>query len=165
MMKTIFVILLTLLLFAACSPKLIPVNSESAHHTTERVTDTVTKVVPDSATVRALLECDSLGRIRIASLLSENGRLLNLNMSLSDNLLAVTARGESQERVREVVRIDSIYKEVPKIIKVTETVTVFKQRQWQKWLLWLGVFYLARTAFRLVNGWKTITFKTLLKLI
>ena len=102
-MKTLTVIILSLLFVVGCSRSVIPVKSETDRRKTERIIDTVTKVVPDSALIRALLECDSLGQVHIRDLYTENGRLVKLNMELRDNLLRLRAQVESQERVREVI--------------------------------------------------------------
>lgn len=163
-MKTLNVIILSLLFVVGCSRSVIPVKSETDRRKTERIIDTVTKVVPDSALIRALLECDSLGQVHIRDLYTENGRLVKLNMELRDNLLRLRAQVESQERVREVIRTDTIYEyiEVPVVVK--DPVVEYRLRWWQKWLLWIGVFYLVRIGVKVFLNWKQITFKNLLKI-
>lgn len=52
-------------------------------------------VPADSAMVRALLECDSLGQVRIKQLETENGLRLKQNLSLKGNLLMVGAEIDS----------------------------------------------------------------------
>lgn len=163
-MKKLIIPCLLLLILAGCSRKMIPVQSQTEHRTTERTIDTVTQIIPDSALIRALLECDSLGRVRIRDLYSENGRLVQLNMQLRDNLLELQARGESQQRVRETVRTDTLYKEVEVPVIVKDQVVQYRLRWWQKWLVWIGVFYLARIGITTALNWKQITFKNLLKL-
>lgn len=161
-MKKLFFLFLTLFIVAGCSRRTIPVASETTTVRTERIIDTVTNVVQDSSLLQALLECDSLGRIRIANLRTENSRLLQQNLWLQDNLLSVQAVGQSEERVREIIRSDTVqvYQEVP----VPYPEYVNKLSGWQKALLWIGLLYLVRCGVRIARNWKTITLKTLLKL-
>lgn len=165
-MKKLVILGLLFLVFSSCGRQVIPVKSETEHRSTERITDTVTRIVPDSALIRALLECDSMGRVHIRNLVTENGKLIRQNLSLHDNLLIVQARGQSQDRVREIIRTDTVYRnvEIPVIVKDTKTITEYRLHWWQNWLAWAGVFYLVRTALRVAFNWKSITFKNLLKL-
>lgn len=163
-MRKLIIPCLLLLSLAGCSRQMIPVQSKTEHRTTERTIDSIAQIVPDSALIRALLECDSLGQVRIRDLYSENGRLVRLNMQLRDNLLELQARGESQHRVRETFRTDTLYKEVEVPVIVKEPVIQYRLRWWQKWLVWIGVFYLFRTGLKTALNWKQITFKNLLKL-
>lgn len=165
-MRKLIILFILLAALAGCSRAGVPIKSESDHRSSERITDTVTRIVPDSAMISALLECDSLGRVSIRELTTENGRLIRQNLSLRDNLLQVQAKGESQERVREIIRTDTVYvrQEVPVAVTETKTVTINRLHWWQKWLVWLGIFYLARLALKLAFNWRSITFKNLLKL-
>lgn len=166
-MKRLFILSLIgmILLMAGCARHVVPVRTDVEIKSTERIVDTVTRIVQDQSLVKALLECDSLGRVRIRELTTENGRLIQQNLTLHDNLLQVQAQGESQERVREVIKTDTvrIYVEVP--VQIKETQEVYKLHWWQRWLVWIGLFYLARVGFRIAVNWKTLTFKTLLKLL
>lgn len=161
-------LLIFLLLVAACygcSPKVIPVQSHTETVRTEIVRDTVTKVVQDSSLVRILLESDSLGRIRIAELQTENGRLVRQNTTLRGNILEVTARAESEERVRERIVTDTVrhYVEVP--VPYPEVREVNRTRWWQRILMWAGAYFIVRSAVRIGLNWKQLTFKTLLKIL
>ena len=160
MKKLLFFLLL--LIVSGCSRKVLPVASETMTVRTERIIDTVTHVVRDSSLIEALLECDSLGQVRIADLHAENSRLIQQNMYLHDNLLSVQAAVQSEERVRIETKADTarIYQEVP----VPYPKEVNRLHGWQKALLWIGLLYLVRTGVRIALNRKQITLKTLLKL-
>lgn len=161
-------VLAALALMFSCSPravKVVTASRDSTHTSSERIIDTV-RVNPDSALLAALLECDSLGRVRIARLDAENGRLISQILELQDNLLSVKADAKIPERVREVIRSDTVKvrEEVPVPYEVVKVKTEHRLRWWQEILCWLGALYLFRTAWKLARGWKNLTFKTLLNI-
>lgn len=162
-MRQTFFLFLMLFIVSGCSRKTIPVASETITVRTERIIDTVTNVVQDSSLLQALLECDSIGQVRIANLQTENSRLVWQNLYLQDNLLSIQAIVQSEERVREIIKTDTlnIYKEIP----VPYPEEVNRLYGWQKTLIWIGLFYLFRCGVRIVRNWKQITFKTFLKLL
>lgn len=164
----ICIVLATLMMmFAGCAPrttKIITASRDSSHVRTERIIDTV-KMNADSALLAALLECDSLGRVRLARLDAENGRLIGLLLELQDNYLRVKAQAQATERMRETVVHDTmtVYKTVPEPIEVP--VVEYRQRSWQRWLCWVGLFYIGRTLLRLLLNRGSLSFKNFLKLI
>lgn len=155
-----------MLMFSRCAPratKVVTASRDSSHVRTERIIDTV-KMTSDSALLAALLECDSLGRVRIARLDAENGRLISQLLELQDNYLRVKAQGKIPERVREVIRSDTVKvrEEIPVPYEVVKVKTEYRLRWWQEWLCWLGAAYILRTLLKFAFGRKPITFKTLL---
>ena len=79
-MKQRIILVVCMLVFGGCSPKMYPHRTESTEHTvtvTETVRDTVVQVRPDSSIVRALIRCDSTGRARLEEIrmLRESSRL------------------------------------------------------------------------------------------
>ncbi len=153
---------------AACSPraaKIITASRDSSYVRTERIVDTV-KTETDSALLAALLECDSLGRVRIARMEAENGELIRQMLELQNNRLQIAAQARVQERWREVIRSDTVIlrEEVPVPYEVEHVKTEYRLRRWQRWLCWIGAFYLLRTLLRIASGWRNMTFKNLLKL-
>jgi hypothetical protein len=162
MKKLLFIFLLPCIV-SGCSRRVIPVASETVTAHTERIIDTVTHIVRDSSLLEALLECDSLGQIRIADLRAENSHLIQQNLYLRDNLLSVQAAAQSEERVRAEVKADTVrvYQEVP----VPYPEEVNRLFGWQKALIWIGLLYLVRTGARIALNWKQITFKTFLKFL
>jgi len=105
----------------------------------ETLRDTVVRIRADSASLRALLECDSLGRVRVRELLSlkASGRIPPPTLSIKDNVIHVQAKVDSmsiylsmKDRVESRVRNDTSNSS-----KVTP---VYVQRPWQKFLCWSG---------------------------
>lgn len=155
-------------LLTACAPraaKILTASRDSSYVRTERIIDTV-KTETDSALLAALLECDSLGRVRIARMETENGELIRQMLELQNNRLQIAAQARVQERWREVIRSDTVIlrEEVPVPYEIERVKTEYRLRQWQRWLCWIGVFYLLRTLLRIAFGWRNMTFKNLLKL-
>lgn len=114
--------------------------NECKTHTTEYIhdsiyiKDTVVSVEPDSSSIEALLECDSLGRVKIVEMSSLQGKLVSLELALKNNRLKtkgktdtikvfVPGRTEIRYRIKEV--------------QVEKPVTIYKD-YWWKWplLLW-----------------------------
>ncbi len=152
------------IVLTACAPRaaqIITASRDSSSVRTERIVDTV-KTETDSALLAALLECDSLGRVRLARLEAENGRLVAQTLELEDNLLRVQARAGMTERSREVIRSDTvrIREEIPVPYEVVRVEN--RLNGWQKTLCWIGVAYLLRTLLKFAFGRRPITFKTLL---
>lgn len=95
------------------------------------IKDTVVTVEPDSSSIEALLECDSLGRVKIIEMSSLQGKLVNLELALKNNKLKTKGK------------IDTIKIYVPgkteiryrtKEVKVEKPVTIYKD-YWWKWPL------------------------------
>lgn len=152
-----------LALATSCSRQIIPLRTVTHTSSVELIRDTVTLTVTDSSLLEALLECDSLGKVRFRELRAESGRLVRQNVALSDNLLRVKAEAESQQRVRERIVRDTVFRDREVAVPYAEV--TYRLRGWQRWLLWIGVFYLVRTGLRVAMNWKKMTLKTLLKLI
>ncbi|WP_304708412.1 hypothetical protein [uncultured Rikenella sp.] len=163
-----YAVLAALALMFSCSPravKVVTASRDSSHIRTERIVDTF-RTNTDNALLAALLECDSLGRVRIARMEAENGELVRQMLELQNNRLQVAAQARVQERWREVIRSDTVIlrEEVPVPYEVEHVKTEYRLRCWQRWLCWIGVFYLFRTLLRIASGWRNMTFKNLLKL-
>ncbi len=69
-----------------------PGKIETDRRKTERIIDTVTKVVSTAPLIRAL-NATVWGQVHIRDLYTENGRLVKLNMELRDNLLRLRPKG------------------------------------------------------------------------
>lgn len=120
----------------------------------ETVRDTIVTVERDSALVRALVECDSLGQAHIKQLLEyESGRRLTPPVvHIRDNVLTAAAKVDSlaiylklKDKYKEAVRYDTRV--------ITQTVEVNRLTGWQKTFYRLGQIFtlalLARGAFRI----------------
>lgn len=103
-MKQLIIIMLAILLTVGCSKKYIPVTSVRV----EKTIDTITRVAPDSATIRALFECDSLGRVRLRELQTYKGKEASQNVEFTDNELKIETRWHTQYIDRVVETHDTI---------------------------------------------------------
>lgn len=115
----------------------------------ETLRDTVVRIRADSASIRALLECDSLGRVRMRELLSlkASGRMPPPTISIKDNVIHVQAKVDSmsvylalKDRYQTRIRSDTSIRE--------RVVPVYVQRTWQKFLCWSGALL-----WLLLLGW------------
>ncbi|MEG1426884.1 MAG: hypothetical protein RSC76_04270 [Oscillospiraceae bacterium] len=114
---------------------------------TETVTlrDTAVVVEADSSMIRALIECDSLGRARIREILElQNGKHVKPpRLNLKDNILTATAQVDSFyifvkycERYKQSYH-RSDYQASEVVIK-----EVNRLHWWQTTLIWIGVLSL-----------------------
>lgn len=161
MIRVIFVCLLALTSCAPRMARIVTALRDSASIHTERIIDTM-RTQADSALLAALLECDSLGRVRIARLEAENGRLMAQTLELEDNLLQVRARADVRERWREVIRSDTVILHETMPVPYPVERTEYRLRSWQRWLCWIGVFYLLRTLLKIALGGRGLTIGKLL---
>ncbi len=148
-----------LLILSGCSPRVIRT------HTSERVVDTLVRTEIDSAMVRALLDCDSMGRVRLLSVEARNSALISQNINLKDSLLYIDTKSVSVLRDRERVVRDTVYVAVPAAKSAPEVRDVYKMRWWQRWVFWVGVFYLVRIPVKYLIQGRTLGVKSILKLL
>lgn len=87
----------------------------------EKIVDTVTQTVSDSAVLRALFECDSLGQVRLRELYDAKGKMADMQTRLRDGELQVVTRWQTRyvDRVREVHDTTTVVelREVTKVVK------------------------------------------------
>lgn len=97
-------VMVTALLLASCAarrmPTLLPKTDTTIRDTVlmrDTVRDTIVKVQADSSMLRALLECDSLGKVRIKQLLDyKAGDRTKIPMpSIDDNVLTLWSFSDS----------------------------------------------------------------------
>lgn len=114
---------------------------------TER--DTIVTTRPDSASIHALLVCDSLGNVLIKELAEEQGKNVALEMRLvNENNRTQSATTPQVETAIEIdCKADSLQMLVDKYRtelrdkraeKVTETIVVKYIPSLVKWLAWIG---------------------------
>ena len=121
------------------------------------VRDTIVTIAPDSASIKALLECDSAGNVLIKELQEAQGKNIALEMQLARSKseskptkpiteLLVDCKQDSLERVialqNEKIQELSNNKQV-------ETVEVKYIPDVVKWFSWIGAFFVV---FYLVKG-------------
>lgn len=121
--------------------------NECKTHTTEYIRDsiyikdTVVKVEPDSSSIEALLECDSLGRVKIVEMSTLQGKLVNLELALKNNRLKTRARVDTVKvYVPGVTEVRYRFKDK----EVEKPITVYKD-YWWKWplIIWAILMTLA----------------------
>lgn len=121
----------------------------------ETVRDTVIELSPDSSLVRALIECDSLGRARLSELLDYRAgdRIRPPVITMVDNILTAKAQVDS---FKIYARLKDRYEEHRTSETVVETVEVNKLTTWQKVRLRLGEAMMVAVALWIVRSVKKV---------
>ena len=132
----------------SCTPRKI-VNSSVAtrtEHSFEKIVDTIVEIRRDTTLFTALLECDSIGRVRIAELDIKDSEISSLRSQIKSNRLNVEVTTPQRDVVREVLRVDTIYSEINSIEMIEVNAPI---PQWKRILMCIGVFYLLQSGFKL----------------
>lgn len=134
-------IALFLLIVQSCCTHQPLVQSEVKEVLVERtITDTIVTIAPDSASIKALLECDSAGNILIKELEEAHGKNVSLALALKNAkgktaTLSVDCKQDSLEKVIELK--DETIKELSNN-KQTETVEVKYIPAFVQVFAWIG---------------------------
>ena len=106
------------------------------------ITDTIVTIQPDSASIKALLECDSAGNVLIKELEEVQGKNVSLALALKNSskgkpigTLSVDCKQDSLEKV--IALKDETIKELSNN-KQVETIEVKYIPDFVKWLAWIG---------------------------
>ena len=105
------------------------------------VRDTIVTILPDSASIKALLECDSAGNVLIKELQEVQGKNVSLALALKNSqkgkpaTLAIDCKQDSLEKV--IALKDETIKELTNN-KQVETIEVKYIPDFVKWLAWIG---------------------------
>ena len=106
------------------------------------ITDTIVTIAPDSASIKALLECDSAGNVLIKELQEIQGKNVSLALALKNSqkgkpigTLSVDCKQDSLEKV--IALKDETIKELSNN-KQVETIEVKYIPDFVKWLAWIG---------------------------
>ena len=104
---------------------------------TETLRDTVIKVDADSSMIKALIECDSLGRAHLKQLNTYQAgeRLMPPVITIKDNIITTTAKIDS---LNIYLKLKDRYKEVRKAEVITKTIEVNKLSRWQQFICTIG---------------------------
>jgi hypothetical protein len=108
------------------------------------ITDTIVTIEPDSASIKALLECDSAGNVLIKELEEVQGKNVSLALALKNSskgkpaTLAIDCKQDSLEKV--IALKDETIKELSNN-KQVETVEVKYIPDVVKWFAWIGAFF------------------------
>ena len=141
--QIIIVVVLTtmaLIVFGCRTPQLI-VQTEVKEVLVERtITDTIVTIAPDSASIKALLECDSAGNVLIKELEEVQGKNVSLALALKNlkgkpATLSVDCKQDSLEKV--IALKDETIKELSNN-KQTETIEVKYIPAFVKVFAWIG---------------------------
>lgn len=106
------------------------------------VRDTIVTVLPDSASIKALLECDSAGNVLIRELQEAQGKNVKLQLSLQqasgNGVVTIDCKTDSLERVITLQneKISELSNN-----KQTETIEVKYIPEVVKWFAWIGAFF------------------------
>lgn len=105
------------------------------------ITDTIVTIAPDSASIKALLVCDSVGNVLIRELEEVQGKNVSLALALKNSqkgkpaTLAIDCKQDSLEKV--IALKDETIKELTNN-KQVETIEVKYIPDFVKWLAWIG---------------------------
>ena len=149
----VIVIAIAICLFGCKTPQPI-VQTEVKEVLIEReVRDTIVTIEPDSASIKALLECDSAGNVLIRELQEIQGKNVSLALALKNAkgkpaTLSVDCKQDSLEQV--IAMRDETIKELSNN-KQVETIEVKYIPEIVKWFAWTGaaaiLYVLLRLAF------------------
>lgn len=135
-MKQIFklIAIIAILTFSSCrTTNMVRASTETRDSViiTETIRDTVVNIAPDSSMIQALLECDSIGRVRLARLIEyQSGeRIKPPSIEITDNIL--TAKSEV-DSLSIYLKLRDRYKESYRDMQETVIVETNKLTGWQK---------------------------------
>jgi hypothetical protein len=115
------------------------------------VRDTIVTILPDSASIKALLECDSAGNVLIKELQEAQGKNVALQAQLKNTnkgtSIVVDCKQDSLEKV--IALKDETIKELSNN-KQIETVEVKYIPDVVKWFAWIGGGAIALLLIRVV---------------
>lgn len=161
MKKTIFLILIAILLAACHAPRIVTAESRQTQTDSvvvrELIRDTTVVVAADSSMIAALVECDSLGRAYIRELTAYRSgeRLKPPKITLKDNIFTATATADSLnikiqllERQLEKYKTDSNVR--------VEFVEVNRLSWWQQ--LWIKIGKAAAVLITLLITYKIFNY-------
>jgi preprotein translocase subunit SecF len=127
-------------MMTACKTPQPIVQTEVKEVVIEReVRDTIVTIAPDSASIKALLECDSAGNVLIKELQEAQGKNVALQAQLKNTnkgtAIVIDCKQDSLERVIALQneKISELNNN-----KQTETIEVKYIPSFVKWLAWVG---------------------------
>lgn len=147
-MKCIYCIILIIALWSCRSVKYVPVESTADSIVVEKLVEV--QLPPDSATIRALLECDENGKVILSWLDIANSKNAQAQLTI-DSLGNLLAKMKTQP--------DTIYKPSKEVIVTKEVKVPYpvekELTRWQQMKLELGgwAFGIIITAALIIIGW------------
>lgn len=120
------------------APCVVGTNTHDSVYVYVENTDTLVVVEPDSASMRALLECDSMGNVLLRELEQEHGRNIALSSTLKGNVLTVDCKQDSLQqlvnRLREVVR-EYETNDTKEVVTVEVVPKYYSFTSWAFWIV------------------------------
>lgn len=146
--------LMCLLVFCSCRTKYVPVESKADSVVVEKLVEV--QLPPDSATIRALLECDENGKVVLSWLDIANSRNAQAQLTI-DSLGNLLAKMETQP---DTVYLPSKEVTVTKEIKVPYPIEK-ELTKWQKlcvnvggWAIGIVIITILIVGGRIIYKWK-----------
>lgn len=117
------------------------VQTEVKEIVTERVVkDTIITIAPDSASIKALLECDSAGNVLIRELEETQGKNVSLQAQLKNTKQGTTIVVEcNQDSLERVIQLQNEKISELSNNKQTETIEIRYIPKFYKIMAWTGV--------------------------
>lgn len=139
----ILLFLYVITVFQSCKSPQPIVQTEVKEVVVEReVRDTIVTILPDSAGIKALLECDSAGNVLIKELQEEQGKNVALQAQLKNTnkgtAIVIDCKQDSLERV---IALQNEKIQELNNNKQTETIEVKYIPSFVKWFAWIGAFF------------------------
>ena len=135
----VIAVVLCLAMFGCKTPQPI-VQTEVKEVLVERtITDTIVTIAPDSASIRALLICDSVGNVLVKELEEAQGKNVALQAQLKQTnkgtALVIDCKADSLQ-----VLVDKYKEELSQVSdnKQVDTIEVKYIPSFVKWLAWIG---------------------------
>lgn len=160
MKKTIYLILIALLLASCRTPRVITAESRQTQTDSivirETIRDTTVIVEADSSMISALVECDSMGRAYIRQLTAYRSgeRLQPPKITIEDNILTATATADSLNIKIQLLERQIESHKAKSEVRV-EFVEVNRPTWWQQLWIKIGkaaaVLTILLTAYKIFN--------------
>lgn len=119
-------------------PCVVGTNTHDSVYVYVENTDTMVVVEPDSASMRALLECDSMGNVLLRELEQEQGRNIALSATLKGNVITVDCKQDSLQqlvnRLREVLR-EYETNDTKEVVTVEVVPKYYRFTSWAFWIV------------------------------
>lgn len=133
-----------LLFFVGCKTPQPIVQTEVKEVVVEReVRDTIVTIAPDSASIKALLECDSAGNVLIKELQEAQGKNVALQAQLKNTDKGTTVVIDcKQDSLERVIALQNEKISELNNNKQTETIEVKYIPDIVKWLAWIGAGFI-----------------------
>lgn len=120
------------------APCVVGTNTHDSVYVYVEKSDTLVVVEPDSASMRALLECDSIGNVLLRELEQEQGRNIALSSRLKGNVLTVDCKQDSMQqlvsRMREVMR-EYEANDTKEVVTVEVVPKYYRFTSWAFWIV------------------------------